>query len=49
MPVTNQGYSKTIQPFWEVRAEMTAQTPNWLELPITLLECEARGASLKDS
>jgi hypothetical protein len=37
MPVTNQGYSKTIQPFWEVRAEMTAQSPLGLDLPITLL------------
>lgn len=35
---TNQGYSKTIKPIWEVRAEMTAQSPLRLDLPITLLE-----------
>jgi hypothetical protein len=29
--------------FWKVRAEMTVQIPTWLDLPITLLECDSKG------
>ena len=32
------------KPIWDVRAEMTAHIPNWLDLPITILECELRQA-----
>ena len=41
--MTFQGYPKTNKPFWEVRAEMAALIPVWLDLPITLLECDSRG------
>ncbi len=46
--MTNQGYLKTYKPFWEVRAEMTALIPVWLDLPITLLECESGGVLPRD-
>jgi len=36
--VTNQGDLLAAKPFWDVRAEMTAQIPTWLDLSITLLE-----------
>jgi hypothetical protein len=34
--------------FWEVSAEITAQNPRWLDLSITLLECELRGVLPRD-
>ena len=46
--MTNQRDRKIYEPIWEVRAEMTAQNPVWLELPITLLECESGGVSPRD-
>ena len=47
--MTYQGDWKIYEPVWEVRAEMTAQIPVWLDLPITLLECDSKGVLLKDS
>ena len=41
--MTNQGDWKICDPVWEVIAEKFAQFPNWLDLSITLLECELRG------
>jgi hypothetical protein len=47
--MTNQGDWKICKPNWEVRAEMTALIPVWLDLAITLLECDSRGVLPKDS
>ena len=46
--MTNQGNLKTIKPIWEVRAEMTAQSPLRLDLPITLWACALRRVLLRD-
>jgi hypothetical protein len=35
-------------PFWDIRAEMTAHSPTWLDLPITLLECGLGGVLARD-
>ena len=46
--MTNQLNGLVNDEFWEVRAEMTAQSPIGIDLPTTLVECELRGALPRD-
>jgi hypothetical protein len=34
--------------FWEVRAEFIVQIPRWLDISITLLECDLKGVLPRD-